>query len=125
QLQATILRFHNRMADVLNAASPDDFHSVQRQVRWHYQWIVLNDFLPTIIGTETLFAILPHLAKKTTIYQDPPQLKFYTPRREPFMPVEFAVAAYRFGHSMVRPIYRLNEHVPETEDGVRIPIFSA
>jgi hypothetical protein len=125
QLQATILRFHNRMADVLNAAKPDDFHRVQRQVRWHYQWVVLNDFLPTIIGTETLFAILPHLAKKTSIYQDPPQLKFYTPRREPFMPVEFAVAAYRFGHSMVRPIYRLNEHVPDAEDGVRIPIFSA
>ena len=33
---------------------------------------------------------------------------FYKWRKEPFIPIEFSVAAYRFGHSMVRPIYRLN-----------------
>jgi hypothetical protein len=27
------------------------------------------------------------------------------------MPVEFSVAAYRFGHSMIRPIYRLNTNL--------------
>jgi hypothetical protein len=34
------------------------------------------------------------------------------------MPLEFAAAAYRFGHSMVRPGYRLSETVPP------LPIFS-
>jgi hypothetical protein len=85
---------------------------------------VLNDFLPTIIGTQMLDAILPHVTKGTNIYQDPPRLNFYTPRKEPFMPVEFSVAAYRFGHSMVRPIYRLNESVPAVEDAPRLPIFA-
>jgi hypothetical protein len=112
QLQAAFLRFHNRLADVLHATDPVHFPAVQRLVRWHYQWIVLNDFLPTIIGRQTLEAILPHVAKGTTILDDAPQLKFYSWQKDPFLPVEFTVAAYRFGHSMVRPIYRLNRNVP-------------
>jgi len=34
------------------------------------------------------------------------------------MPVEFSVGAYRFGHSMIRPIYRFNSAFG------RVPIFS-
>jgi hypothetical protein len=107
QLQATFLRFHNRMVDVLHGSNAD-FHTVQRLVRWHYQWVVLNDFLPTIIGQEMVNKILPHLKKKTSVTEDKPDLKFFHWRNEPFIPVEFSVAAYRFGHSMVRPIYRLS-----------------
>lgn len=131
QLQAAFLRFHNRMADVLDARDPADFPRVQQQVRWHYQWVVLNDFLPTILNEKTLGEVLPHVVKKTNVQIDPPQLRFYKPKKEPFMPVEFSVAAYRFGHSMVRPQYRLNESVPPGEgapkDGPdpRLPIFSA
>jgi hypothetical protein len=81
-------------------------------VRWHYQWAVLHDFLPTVIGKQTVTDILgPDFNQ--------PHLKFYKPEKEAFMPLEFSVAAYRFGHSMVRPIYRLNQ----TAD--RRPIFSA
>ncbi len=47
-----------------------------------------------------------------------PHLRFYRPRHRPYMPVEFSGAAYRFGHSMVRPIYRINSVIP------RRPIFS-
>ena len=115
QLQAIFLRFHNRLVDVLHDA---DFASVQRMVRWHYQWVVLNDFLPTIIEKTTLDKVLPHISKGTTILVDKPNLLFYKPHNEPFMPVEFSVAAYRFGHSMVRPIYRLNQNIP------RFVIFS-
>src|SRR5439155_10733470 len=45
-------------------------------------------------------------------------LQFYQPQVDAFMPVEFSVAAYRFGHSMVRPSYTINQVVPE------LPIFS-
>jgi hypothetical protein len=52
--------------------------------------------------------ILPHIAGSTNIYTTPPQLHFFSYRDKPFMPVEFSGAAYRFGHSMVRPVYRLS-----------------
>jgi hypothetical protein len=129
QLQATFLRFHNRLADVLKATDPEDFPKVQQSVRWHYQWVVLNDFLRTIIGEEMLYAILPHLQSGKTVLEDLPKLQFYHPTKESFMPVEFSVAAYRFGHSMVRPIYRLSDTVPpqeadKPENDQRLPIFT-
>ena len=34
--------------------------------------------------------------------------KFYKWRNAPYIPVEFSVAAYRFGHSQVRPSYRVH-----------------
>src|SRR5207245_4501899 len=47
-------------------------------------------------------------------------LRFYNFKGLPFMPVEFSVAAYRFGHSMVRFNYALN---PQTDDK-ELPIFA-
>lgn len=108
QLQGLFLRFHNRMV-----VSRGSFDEAQRAVRFHYQWVVLNDFLPTLIDADVLDEVLPHLRKKTDMVADPPKLKFYHAKNEAFMPLEFAAAAYRFGHSMVRPIYQLNETVPD------------
>jgi hypothetical protein len=126
QLQATMLRFHNKLMDVHKDKS---FAEVQRLVRWHYQWVVLHDFLPTVVGQSMVHAILPHLKSGKTIWEDAPQLQFYRWHDEPFIPVEFSVAAYRFGHSMVRPIYRLNtklgKNPPPKDDPVngRLEIF--
>jgi hypothetical protein len=113
QLHAAFLRFHNRVADHLGAA---DFEAVQRFVRWHYQWVVVNDFLPTIVEAETLHHVLPHILNGTSPAEDPPRLRFFHWRNEPFIPVEFSVAAYRFGHSMVRPQYRLNTTLKDRLD---------
>jgi hypothetical protein len=109
QFQALMLRFHNRVVD---ENSNLDFFSLQKIVRWHYQWVVVNDFLPRIISSAVLNAL------KTDKKYDQAKLKFYHWRNEPFMPVEFSVAAYRFGHSMIRPGYRLNE-----DDRTLLPIF--
>jgi hypothetical protein len=103
QLQATMLRFHNKIA---NKHPDKSFQEIQRLVRWHYQWVVLHDFLPTIAGQPMLDSVLPRPEK--------PDLKFFHWKKEPFIPIEFSVAAYRFGHSMVRPIYRLNTRTPGT-----------
>jgi Animal haem peroxidase len=113
QLQSTMLRFHNRVIDFLTQrdGSPPTFEKAQQEVRWHYQWLVLHDFLPTIIGTEVLYSVLPELqdeSKGIPFSSFSPKLKFFRWKEEPFIPVEFAVAAYRFGHSMIRPVYRLN-----------------
>ena len=109
QLHGVMLQFHNRLTDEMPKAS---FEEVQRQVRWHYQWIVVNDFLVKICGQAMVYTILPHLAKKNgSIFDDKPKLNFYKPQQQAYMPIEFAAAAYRFGHSMVRPIYRLNKEL--------------
>ena len=113
QLHSTMLQFHNKMVDTHPDAS---FEEVQRQVRWHYQWIVVNDYLVRICGKDAVDAILPHrLARKPAVEKEP-RLSLYKQRNDAFMPVEFSVAAYRFGHSMVRPIYRLNTKLDGGED---------
>jgi hypothetical protein len=117
QLHGIMLRFHNRMAQHCGAKNGRDFERVQRLVRWHYQWVVLHDFLPTIVGQEMVHKVLPHLKSGKSIYDDRPQLHFFKWDNNQFIPIEFSAAAYRFGHSMVRPIYRLNTTlVGEGED---------
>jgi hypothetical protein len=126
QLQAAFIRFHNHMADHLEQnvlLRAPTFGETREEVMFHYQWVVLHDFLPTIVGSNLVEQLLPSIDLKSqgaddkTIAEAPAQLRFYQPKRDAFMPYEFAVAAYRFGHSMVRPFYRLN-------DNVVAPIFS-
>jgi Animal haem peroxidase len=108
QLQGLMLRLHNRLAD----GQPElSFEAVQRELRFHYQWVVIEDFLPTIISEAVLGEILPHRVNGTDLKRNKPKLKFYNPQNSSFMPLEFSAAAYRFGHSMVRPGYRLNDAI--------------
>ncbi len=86
------------------------FEQVQEIVRQHYQYLVLYDFLPRIVTASVLNKL-----KENGIYK-PDLLTIVKPTLRPFMPVEFSVAAYRLGHSMVRPGYRLN-------DAILLPIF--
>jgi hypothetical protein len=94
QLHHAMLRFHNAVVDLLVAAgfSGDIFIEAKRLVTLHYQWAVLHDFLPRICGQAAVDAAIAGVL---------PPTKFR-------MPVEFSVAAYRFGHSMVRNDYWLN-----------------
>lgn len=107
QLHGTFLQLHNRLVDDLKEKGAK-FDDVQRMVRWHYQYVVLNDFLPRICGKELIDEILPQRLNSTSASDKKPRLQFFHWHNTPFMPLEFSVAAYRFGHSMVRPIYRLN-----------------
>jgi len=69
----------------------------------------LHDFLPKIVDKDILDSISPAIADPDGAFdKHPPKLRFYK-FKEPRMPVEFSVAAYRLGHSMVRPAYRVNE----------------
>jgi hypothetical protein len=115
QLQGLFLRFHNRLIDEDKKLS---FADAQRTLRFHYQWMLIHDFLVKLVNRDTLHAIFPHLAASSSLAKDPPVLKFYHARDEAYMPLEFSVAAYRFGHSMVRPGYRLND-----ADETLLPIF--
>jgi hypothetical protein len=109
QLQGLFHRFHNRSVQDNPTLS---FEHIQKLVRFHYQYMLLHDFLPRIIHSEVLDAL------KTNGQYDEKKLKFFHWKNNPFMPVEFSVAAYRLGHSMVRPGYRLND-----SDSNLLPIF--
>jgi hypothetical protein len=101
QFHLAILKFHNAVVDQLRGkgvANAQLFEQAQRMVRWHYQWIILHDFLPRLVGQRLLNDVL----------DDRPRERIFRWRNEPFIPVEFSVAAYRFGHSQVRPGYGLN-----------------
>lgn len=110
QLQGLFHRFHNRTA----ADNPTlTFEQVQKLVRFHYQYVVLYDFLPRIVRDDVLAAL------KTDGKYHHKNLKFFHWKNQPFMPVEFSVACYRLGHSMIRPGYRLND-----DDSTLLPIFA-
>jgi hypothetical protein len=99
QMQLAFLKFHNCVVDYLRAdGTPEGeiFEEAQQLVRWHYQWIVVNEYLPLIIGRDLTWDILEHGPRHYPIKEDP------------FIPVEFAVAAFRFGHTQVRETYTVN-----------------
>ena len=92
QLHLLFARFHNRIADEVGS-----FEKARRLVLRHYHWIVLHDYLPKVLGKE---------------FKGP--RKHFRPTGEPFIPVEFSGAAYRFGHSMVKPDYEIEPPAEST-----------
>jgi hypothetical protein len=101
QMHLAILKAHNAFVDEVRVAgTPNDrvFGEAARQLRWHYQWLILNEFLPTLVG-ETL---------ANNVLRDGP--KWFRPAHSGFIPLEFADAAYRYGHSQIRYRYRLNSN---------------
>ena len=91
QLHLAFLRAHNELVDQGNS-----FRSARKLLRQHYQHIVLHDFLKRIVDPQ----IVDETITLNRVY-DPDEDDF-------FMPLEFSVAAYRLGHSMVRGNYDFN-----------------
>ena len=99
-LQAAFLRFHNQAVDLINkqtpsASSDEVFRRARELTTWHYQWIVVHEFLPKFVGQ----AMVDDVMRNGRRFYRPPVAQ---------IPVEFQGAAYRFGHSIVRPSYRAN-----------------
>lgn len=90
QIQLAMIRFHNKLCDDLSAdhSGKELYEEARRLTMWHYQWCVVHDFLKHICGEGVVNRVLSEGRQhyKTDV---------------PFIPVEFSVAAYRFGHAMV------------------------
>lgn len=117
QLQLVFIKFHNKVNDDLKAKFPDmaavdRFSEAQRIVRWHYQWVVIHDWLERLCEKPFVNKILNDPA-----CPGKPKLCYYHYRDFPFMPVEFSVAAYRLAHSTMRDKYTLNKKFAD------VPLF--
>jgi hypothetical protein len=99
-LQAAFILFHNRAVDVGAArgrreSSDEVFRRARQLTTWHYQWMIVHEFLPLFVGQ----ALVNDVVRNGR--------RYYRPEIG-YMPVEFQGAAYRFGHTLVRPSYRAN-----------------
>jgi len=105
QLHVAFLRAHNKLV-----SSGMNKKKAQKTLRQHYQHVVINDFLKRVADPAIVDNILqngsPKLANGQPLFS--PASKGNT---DPFfMPVEYAVAAFRFGHTMIRGAYNFNRN---------------
>ena len=138
QLHLAFLLAHNTLIDRLLGDSESStpvkfqksiFEKAQNTLRWLYQYIVWNDFLKRITDS-TIHSIA--LSEERTLDRHFEWKKglesIYDWKHQPFIPVEFSVAAYRFGHSMVRNSYQTNAKeiqdstTGDSLNGFRIPV---
>jgi hypothetical protein len=108
QMQLAFIHAHNRLVERLREDGADEaelFEDARRALTWHYQWVIVNDFLPALIGADLVAEVLSTGPR------------FYRPDGLPFIPVEFADAAYRYGHSQIRQTYAIRP------DGPRMTVF--
>ncbi|HEV8173499.1 MAG TPA: heme peroxidase family protein [Actinoplanes sp.] len=114
QFHKAVIQFHNRIVDDARAQGIRAewvFETARRLARWHYQWAIIHDFLPRFVGDE-LVGPNGTVYKEVTGKSPVINLIYYKPTNRddrPFMPVEFSVAAYRFGHSLIRPFYVISD----------------
>jgi hypothetical protein len=103
QLHVLFMKLYNHLLGTVPGDPADIGRYTQARQRtvWHFQNIVLNDYLPRIVGRDAVDAALTRGASRyaAMVENFPSKL---------VMPVEFSFAAFRFGHSQLRDVYRLN-----------------
>jgi Animal haem peroxidase len=102
QTHLALIRFHNRVVDTLPASVPasERFARARKLVTKHYQWMLRTDYLPRICERRVVNDVFRSGRKAFEAGADPGAI--------PTMPLEFSVAAFRLGHSMVRGAYNWN-----------------
>jgi hypothetical protein len=108
-LHVALLHAHNRVVDLLRengVPEADVFDKARVTLTWHHQWIVVHDFLPRLVGTSLVEQVLAE------------GCRWFTPQPgQAYIPLEFADAAFRYGHGQIRHTYRL------VDVGPAVPLF--
>jgi Animal haem peroxidase len=102
QTHLAFIRFHNRVVDSLPTSVPpaQRFAQAREIVTKHYQWMLRSDYLPRICAQGVLNNVFSNGRKAFEVGAVPTDV--------PTMPIEFSVAAFRLGHSMIRRAYNWN-----------------
>ena len=98
QMHLAMQKLHNALVDRARERSVPErgvFDEASRWCRWAYQWVVVNEFLPGLVGPALVDEVLD---------QGP---RYFKPGEVAFIPLEFADAAYRYGHCQIRSTYQL------------------
>ena len=120
QLQVAFLRLHNKVVDWVagQSGAPTDsdglFEAARDLVRHHYQWLVVNAFLPAVCDPAMVDEVKAASAPLYSAFFDANAPS--DPQLMP-LPLEFSVSAFRYGHTMVRGDYDYNLSFGREEDG--------
>lgn len=111
QVHAMFLRLHNKIVDQVHGTGIDP-HDQEAVFDWAraehtaiYQWLIVNAYLPAICDEDVLADVIAHEAPVYKQFLERVNGGF---RRFMPMPLEFSVAAFRFGHTQARPDYDWN-----------------
>ncbi|GAA4950986.1 hypothetical protein HD597_002653 [Nonomuraea thailandensis] len=123
QIHLAFIRFHNRIVDDLvrrGTSSALLFDKAREKVVLHYQWVLRHDYLPRIVDPAIVDEVFTRGRQIFEVPVDPYHDAYgnggangnryatVVPGRLPTMPIEFSIAAFRLGHSMVRDTYEWN-----------------
>jgi hypothetical protein len=98
QITAVFARLHNVAVDQWRSEikKPAElFDRARQQTLWQFQWLIANDYLPTVLDQSVY---------ERVFVDQKPKLRWKTFS----IPIEFSVGAMRFGHSMVRDAYLIS-----------------
>jgi len=99
QMAVAFIKLHNGLVDSLRedrTAEDVVFGEARRAATWHYQHVIVREYLPSLIGAQLTADLLDGGPK------------LYRVDGDPYIPFEFADAAYRYGHSQIRALYQVN-----------------
>jgi hypothetical protein len=113
QFHLSFLRFHNRVIDFLESHDTGwipDFASAQTLTRLHYQWLAVEGYLRGVCDPAVVNRVIQDRASHFFKFRAEFDSRRQNTRLGNALPLEFSVAAYRFGHSMVRGAYDYNKN---------------
>jgi hypothetical protein len=121
QFHLSFLRFHNKAVDFLASHKTGwlpDFASAQVLTRLHYQWLIVEGYLKGVCDPAVVDRVVQDRASHFFRFRAEFDARRQNTRLGNALPLEFSVAAYRFGHSMVRAFYDYNKNFGRPGSGI-------